>query len=136
MVTWNVLVIEDDEDNRFLLVNALKLCQHQVMGVADGAIGLKLLQDQAFDIVYCDVQMPILSGWDVIQQIRQHTNLRVAQTLVVAISGHVADLSQLQAAGFDDLLIKPIDAIKLQRQSSVILQQWRKKHNLSSSNHK
>ncbi len=64
-----ILLIEDDPDIRLLAELSLKLDGLEVCSCADGASGLRALEQQTFDLVILDIMMPDMSGYDVLDEI-------------------------------------------------------------------
>lgn len=67
-----ILVIEDDKHIRAALHDILELEGHEVQSAADGMQGLELLQTYSTppDIILCNILMPRMTGWEVLQKLR------------------------------------------------------------------
>ena len=65
-----IVVIDDDAGTRLLVSQVLKKEGHQVMAAEDGAKGLALIREHKPDLVVSDVQMPLLDGFEVLDQVR------------------------------------------------------------------
>jgi CheY-like chemotaxis protein len=103
-----VLVIDDDEANRALMV-ALLSTEHRILVAGGGLEGLAILGRQMPDVVVTDLAMPGMDGFRVLQLIR--ADERFARLPVIAVTAHVSTGSEeeLRAAGFDGVLLKPFD---------------------------
>jgi len=106
-----VLAVDDNRINLLLLDRYLKLEGAEVTLAADGQQALRLLeaQPEAFDVVFMDVQMPVMDGLTATRNIRQTPALR--DLPVIALSAGVL-LEERQAAfdaGVDEFLAKPLD---------------------------
>lgn len=104
-----ILVIEDDDLMRGMLVEMLARDSHQVTAASNGVEGLALLAEQVFELVVTDIVMPEKEGLETILEIRQ--SLKVP---IIAISGGGQNLpmNYLKAAekfGADFAFTKPID---------------------------
>jgi signal transduction histidine kinase/HAMP domain-containing protein/CheY-like chemotaxis protein len=77
-----LLVVEDDPYQRQHIVDLMAAVQARTIAVGTGEEALALLEDQAFDCVVLDLGLPGLSGWDVIDHIRNHKTLRSTPVLV------------------------------------------------------
>ena len=73
--TWKVLVIEDDARWRTLVELSLEAEGHTVLTAADGLAGLALATEKP-DVILCDVEMPRLNGYAVLEALRQQPELR------------------------------------------------------------
>ncbi|HEX7630499.1 MAG TPA: response regulator, partial [Lacunisphaera sp.] len=72
---WKVLVIEDDARWRTLVELSLEADGHLVLTAADGLAGLALASEKP-DVILCDVEMPRLNGYAVLEALRQQPELR------------------------------------------------------------
>ncbi len=114
------LVIDDDENIRLLCQMTLQAHGFQCETAESGVQGLKILQGQAFDLVLLDVEMPGMTGSQVLEKIRQ--NPPCPHLKVVMISGiDSEDLSQLLALGADDYLPKPLKRAELISRAQAVL---------------
>ncbi len=109
----DVLIVEDDPISGALLRALLAAQGHQVRLAQSGPAALEMLEEDSADIVFCDLQMPGMSGYEVVRAIRD--NPATASITVVALTGYgqPEDRKQTRQAGFDDHLVKgsPIHAI-------------------------
>lgn len=122
----SVIVVEDNADNLFILMDILK----EDIGVkycnarASGRQLFKLLESiptMQIDLILLDIQIPYEDGYAVLKQIRAIPRLK--QTTVVAVTANVLsqDLTRARAAGFDGFIGKPIDADRFPGQISRVL---------------
>ncbi len=105
-----ILCIEDDAGTRELLEEELSEAGFQVLAAADGAAGLEMIADQRPDLVLCDIDMPNLSGFDVLEKLK--TMGPVARELpFVFLTAYGQRENQIRARrlGCDDYVTKPID---------------------------
>ncbi|MFI5497097.1 response regulator [Actinoplanes sp. NPDC051859] len=65
-----ILVVEDDDDLRELLTLRLSRAGHEVFSAAEGAAALRSLDECRPDVVVLDLALPVLSGFEVIREIR------------------------------------------------------------------
>jgi CheY-like chemotaxis protein/HPt (histidine-containing phosphotransfer) domain-containing protein len=107
-VPLRILLVEDNELNRRLATILLERAGHQVMCAGDGQAALDLLEQEDFDLVFMDVQMPGMDGFEATAAIR--ANPRWAQLPVVAMTAHAmtGDRERCLAAGMDDYVSKPL----------------------------
>jgi CheY-like chemotaxis protein len=111
-----ILLADDSEDNRFLILSYLKPTGSIVDIAENGALALGLFRNNNYDAVLMDVEMPVMDGYTATRSIRDLEHLRgAAPTPVIALSAHaLADIAEKgAAAGFTELLTKPIRAITL-----------------------
>ncbi|WNZ22039.1 response regulator [Leptolyngbya sp. NK1-12] len=116
-----ILVIDDIEDNAFLLQTLLESEGYRVEVASSGPVGLNLIETTPPDLVLLDVMMPEMNGFEVVQRIRQNSTLPSIPILL--ISGH-AEAASAQIAGIrvDGFVSKPIDFEELLSRVRAILQ--------------
>jgi len=106
-----ILVIEDEEDVRQLLYDILISEDHEVEVAPDGKEGLRLFQTKEFDLVFTDLGMPEISGWQVAETIKS-----INKTIPVAIiTGWNVELqeSEMKARGVNLIAHKPFEVNKI-----------------------
>jgi CheY-like chemotaxis protein len=104
-----VLVVEDGDDSREMLMALLRLWGHEVYEAADGETGLARCREIRPDVALVDVGLPGIDGYELAQQIRRVPEL--APMLLVAITGYGRPEDQRRAreVGFDAHLLKPVE---------------------------
>ena len=113
LASWNVIVIDDEPDNSGVVEYVFRFFDVPVRVANSGTAGLTMIREERPNIVLLDIQMPKISGWDVLKMIREDTSLR--GVFVIAMTAHVMDGDRERAirAGFDGYLPKPVSPIKL-----------------------
>ena len=104
-----ILIIEDNPTSRELAAYLLGKRGHSVLAAADGAEGLRVLREQPVDLVLCDLQMPRVNGYELVQQVRADAKLRGLAVLAVTALSMPGDRNKALDAGFDGYFSKPID---------------------------
>ena len=102
-----VLLIEDDEAQRFVARFALKKAGHEVQEAADGVEGLRAAREQCPDVIVCDVMMPAVTGYDVLAQLRADPNLATIPVILLTAMSDRKHMRQGMTAGADDYITKP-----------------------------
>ncbi len=120
-----VLVVEDTHINQKVVMNQLKLLGYTAACVNNGQEALDQLQQQSFDIILMDCQMPVLDGYRATQRLRSWEREGDRHTVVVGLTAHAmeGDREKCLDAGMDDYLAKPVTMEKLKS----VLQQWMSK---------
>jgi len=108
-----VLVVDDDESVRELLIRILSAEGIQVAAAADGQSAIRIFWEVRPDLVLLDVNMPLLNGLEVCRMIKQNPDSRL--TPVVLVTGLSATSDRISGldAGADDFLGKPFDRSEL-----------------------
>lgn len=104
-----VLLIEDNEQNRYLLTFLLEGSGHQVVAANDGLAGIRQAQKETPDVILLDIQLPAMHGYDVAKGLRKIPAL--ADTPIIAVTSYAmpGDREKALAAGCDNYIEKPID---------------------------
>lgn len=104
-----VLVVEDQQENLDLLIYLLHAFGHRTAVARNGADALTVAAEVRPDLVFMDIQMPVLDGYQAVAAMRRDPEL--AGTCVVAMTAYamVGDRERILAAGFDAYLSKPIE---------------------------
>jgi two-component system sensor histidine kinase/response regulator len=107
-----ILVIEDDARWRTLVEAQLQAEGHTVLTAADGLAGLALAAEKP-DVILCDVEMPRLNGYGVLEALRQQPGL--SDIPVIFLTGRTARAEQRKAMvlGVDDFITKPFQPEEL-----------------------
>src|SRR3984957_1726327 len=105
-----ILVADDAEINRELMVELLEKRGHIAIGVADGRAAVAELEKHDFDVLLIDEEMPHMTGLEATQAIRQREAGTSRHQIIIGFSGHVTeeDEARFRAAGMDALLPKPV----------------------------
>ncbi|MDG4553759.1 MAG: response regulator [Candidatus Competibacter sp.] len=104
-----ILLIEDNEQNRYLVTFLLERFGHRVTMAPDGPSGLALARRQSFDLVLLDIQLPGLDGYAVARALRADPITRDLPIVAVTSYAMAGDREQILAAGCNGYLEKPID---------------------------
>lgn len=107
-----IVVIDDDESSLEIAEMLLEHAGATVTLAENGAVGLAQIRAVQPDLVVCDLSMPVMDGWALIEALRGDP---AYQTLiVVALTAHamMGDRQRILAAGFSGYLTKPIDPHK------------------------
>ena len=109
----SILVIDDEEANRALLIRRLSRHGHSVLTADTGEAGLALAAARPVDVILLDVMMPGISGYEVLARLKQDPHLREIPVLMITAVDGSASVTRCIALGADDYLAKPFDPIVL-----------------------
>ena len=104
-----ILLIEDNPANLELMGYLLRAFGYEPHATVDGAAGLEAVRNGSFDLVICDIQMPVMDGYEVARRLKADPVLRNIPLVAVTALAMVGDRDRVLAAGFDGYLAKPID---------------------------
>src|SRR5438067_8771193 len=104
-----VLVVEDDEDTRYLMRLALEARGYRVCEAEDGERAIAIACREQPNAILMDISMPVLNGLTATARIREHYELR--KIPIVALTAHKEEdlRAGAQACGFTAYVTKPID---------------------------
>jgi signal transduction histidine kinase/CheY-like chemotaxis protein/HPt (histidine-containing phosphotransfer) domain-containing protein len=110
-----ILVADDADINRELLIELLEKRGHIAMSAADGREAVAELEKHDFDVLLIDQEMPNMTGLQATQAIRRREAGSTRHQIIIGISGHAAeeDERRFRDAGMDALLAKPVHMQKL-----------------------
>lgn len=103
-----VLVVEDNELNRKLFCDVLKASGFEVEPVADGLRAVESAREFAPDLVIMDIQLPNVSGLDLIAELKKDAALASTPVLAVTAYAGKGDEERIREAGADSYLAKPV----------------------------
>ncbi|HEY7783513.1 MAG TPA: response regulator [Pyrinomonadaceae bacterium] len=116
-----VLLVEDTEDNRFMMRRLLEMSSYVVVEAVNGQEAVKLAASEQPDVILMDLSLPLVDGLGATRQIRKLEQLHGVP--IIAVSAHdTADFhSEALAAGCDAYITKPIDFSELEELIAVLL---------------
>jgi adenylate cyclase len=121
--TAALLVVDDDEDNRYTLSSRLKREGYTNLNMAnDGRQALELLRSQRFDLVLLDIMMPELNGYQVLEQLKASPELRDVPVIMISAIDEIASAVRCIELGAEDYLAKPFDAALLRARVGATLE--------------
>lgn len=113
LVGTSILVVDDVSDNRSLLTRRLELQGHTVTAVGSGSAALAVLHERPFDVVLLDVMMPHMSGYEVLERIKDDPALRHLPIIMVSALDTMESVARCIELGAEDYLHKPFNPVLL-----------------------
>jgi two-component system chemotaxis response regulator CheY len=109
MADINILIVEDSPTMRQLISFALKRIRGvRIVEAGDGVDGLKKLSAEKFDMIFTDINMPVMDGLKLISLVREDANQKGVPIVVITTEGAQEDRQRALALGADDYITKPI----------------------------
>ena len=104
-----ILLVEDNELNRDMLIRRLKRVGLDVIWAGDGQQALDLMLSELPSVVLMDMNLPVLDGWSACRRAR--ADEKIKHIPLIALTAHAMEADRLNAldAGCDDYATKPID---------------------------
>ncbi len=103
-----ILIIEDEPEMRRNLATVLRLEKYQPVTAENGRQGVELARAENPDLILCDVMMPGLDGFGVLQALREDAKLALIPFVFLTAKGEKDDLRSGMNLGADDYLTKPV----------------------------
>jgi len=109
--TLRALLVDDEYINRVLAEELLVQAGMQVEIASNGIEAIRAWQKQNFDLIFMDIQMPEMDGFEAVAEIRRQERESGTQVVIIAMTAHAHDDDRKRclAAGMDDYLAKPLD---------------------------
>lgn len=112
-MTRRVLIVEDDDDSREMLIELMDLLGHRAFDSPSATDALRVAEDEDPDVVLIDIGLPDASGCDIARTLRAAPN--GSRRRLVALTGYSDSVTRKLAAdaGFDDFVVKPFSSDSL-----------------------
>ncbi|MEA2604143.1 MAG: hypothetical protein QOF89_5135 [Acidobacteriota bacterium] len=110
-----ILVVDDNEDSADSLAIWLGLMGHDARTAHDGPQALAVAQEYRPDLIFLDIGMPGMNGYEVARRLRQQPETRDVTLIAVTGWGQDEDRRQSREAGFDQHLVKPLEPKALEK---------------------
>lgn len=104
-----IVIIEDNQANLELVKYLLECSGYEVSVARDGQQGVDLVPQVRPDLVVCDLQMPVLDGYQVLTLLRKNPDVARIPIIAVTAFSMPNDRQKVMTAGFDGYISKPID---------------------------
>lgn len=111
-----ILIVDDIFSNRLLLSSTLEGIGIESKSVANGLAAIEILEKEAFNIVFLDIEMPVMNGMETMRHIRKKMLEPVCDMPVIALTAHNPNEygDEMYLAGFTEILSKPYSIEKIQ----------------------
>jgi DNA-binding NarL/FixJ family response regulator len=110
-----ILIIEDEPEMRRNLATILRLEKFHPLVAENGRLGIELAKKENPDLILCDVMMPEMDGYGVLQALREDPALLTTPFIFLTAKGEKADVRSGMNLGADDYLTKPVGKTDLLR---------------------
>ncbi len=116
-----VLIVDDIFYNRVLLKEILEDLDCTTEQASNGLEAINKLKTSTFDIIFMDIEMPVMNGIETTKLIRQNSDTQISKTIIIAITAFEPSsfFEEYSNVGFDSLITKPYTFEKLQKTISM-----------------
>ena len=108
-----ILVVEDNELNRKLIVAVLTYHGYETREATDGAEGVKAAAEHMPDLILMDIQMPVMDGMTAAKILRNDPRTKGIRLIALTSFAMIGDRERFMEAGFSDYIAKPINTREL-----------------------
>jgi DNA-binding NarL/FixJ family response regulator len=119
-----ILVIEDEVDVKDSIIDVLKIQGFITQGASNGTSGLYLARTFYPELIICDIDMPDLTGYDILQEIQNNNDLNNIPFIFCTSLSGMKNLRKGMDLGADDYLIKPFQVDTLLKVVEVRLKKY------------
>ncbi len=121
-----ILVVDDNDDNLFMLSRRLRRLGYENLSTAsDGQAAVDMLHEKQFDLVLLDIMMPRLNGYQVLEAMKADPELRDLPVIMISAIDDLDSVVRCISAGADDYLPKPFDPVLLKARIGACLEKKR-----------
>ncbi len=126
-ILGRILVVDDNESNRSLLVHQLASQGHDTLAAASGRQALAMMEEAVPDLVLLDLMMPDMNGFEVLKTMHDRDELRNVPVIVITGLHDQQGVVRCIEAGAQDYLVKPLNPIILRARIRACLERkaWR-----------
>ncbi|MCA1596801.1 MAG: response regulator, partial [Chloroflexi bacterium] len=117
-----VLVVEDDEGSRHLLIRRLERRGMAVCSAENGKAALEMLRERPFDLVLLDIMMPVVDGYCVLAEMKASETWRSIPVIMLTAVTDIDSVVRCIQMGADDYLTKPLNPVLLQARMDACLE--------------
>lgn len=127
----SILIAEDDEEIANLIVFHLEKEGYHAVKVSDGQEAVRVVENQAFELLILDIMMPEMDGYEVTRRVREQHNMPI-----IFLSAKTSDFDKVQGLviGADDYITKPFTPIELVARVNAQLRRFIKLNHPQKSN--
>lgn len=120
-----ILVVDDNETNREVLLRLLSRHKYQAEAVDGGAEALERVREQDFDVVLLDIMMPHMDGYAVLEALKADDATRALPVIMISALGEIDSVVRCIELGAEDYLPKPFNPTLLRARISACLEKKR-----------
>jgi CheY-like chemotaxis protein len=111
--SYLILVVDDERDSRENIFSALRKAGLRAVGLDKSSLALQVLEQNAFDLILLDMEMPEISGTEVCDRLRRTDVNRATPVVFVAANADIENRTRSATSGGNDLIAKPFLPLEL-----------------------
>lgn len=118
---WNVIIVDDEPDNRGVLEFVLSSYNATVRTASTGQQCLDMMEEKAPTLVLADIQMAGMSGMELLEKVRVREKWHSIPVIAITAFAMPGDRERILAAGFKGYISKPLSVMKLVDQIKAVI---------------
>ena len=123
--TGNILVVDDNENNRDILTRQLQREGYKVATASGGIPALQMVAHNNYDLILLDLMMPDFNGYQVLQRLKEDSQWQKIPVIMISALDEVDNVVQCIEIGADDYIPKPFNSILLKAKIGASLEKKR-----------
>lgn len=131
--TGKILIVDDDPIYRMILKTTLEENEFTVVDAESGRSALELLQQDAYDLIFVDLMMPEMDGFEFIEHVKADTRLRHIPVIVISGENDMEDIIRCIEIGASDYICKPYEPATLNARVNISLNTGKYGHKQAGS---
>lgn len=104
-----ILVVDDEEDLSMIMAGVLEHAGFEVLTAVNGQLGLQMAQEHVPDLIFLDVMMPVMDGYQMCRFLKFDEELKHIPIVIVTARQGAEDKKTALDVGADDVIVKPFD---------------------------
>ena len=121
---WNILLVDDSKTTKAVIAKALAMSGVALGSLYDGANGLEglaILRQEKVDLVFADINMPLMGGMEMVALMKGDEALKGIPIVIISTEGSAARIQELERLGINAFLRKPFQPEALKKTVDSIL---------------
>ncbi len=109
-MAFNILIVDDSETSRAVIIKTLQIAEvplNDVFQASHGREGLAVLSDRWIDLVFADINMPVMNGIEMVDRMWEDGLLKTIPVVIVSTVGNKTLIDQFMAKGVKAYVRKP-----------------------------
>ena len=120
--TADILIVDDNDDNRVLLKRRLERRGFKIMTAENGREALDLIRQNRFDLILLDIMMPIMNGYQVLEELKVDPELHNIPVIIISGIDDIESVARCIELGAEDYLLKPFNKVLLNARINASLE--------------
>ena len=109
-MSYRILIVDDSRTTRKMITRSLTMARipiEEFVEAEDGAQGLQALDDSQIDLIFSDLNMPVMTGFEMIDRVKENPSHKDVPLIVISTEGSSARIAELKAKGVNGYIRKP-----------------------------